>query len=221
MICMFKKIFMLLAAVIMCCNVPAAEAAIDLSTLNAKTTNISVVLDTPAGYAAEPERVYTSIKESLDKIFPNKSIYKIQPIEDNEAYVQVYREEHCQAASVDDGYTAGNGMRDLTLKKNDLATLNDHFGSDYLVYIRITNSVPQIKVDWFSAGQQVNVTMDFRIWSKSKNDFIYMKRAMTTGKSTSYYAGMGDSGHAIEKGIKKGLAEVEKEASKIRMAMTE
>ena len=217
---MFKKLFSLMATLVLCCSVTSAEA-FDPSSLSATPVNLSVVLDTPAGYAAEPERVYANINESLNKIFPNKSIYKIQPIEDNEAYVQVYREENCQAASVDDGYTTGNGMRDLTLKKSDLATLNDHFGSDYLVYIRITNSAPQVKVDWFSAGQQVNVTMDFRIWSKAKNDFVYMKRTMTTGKSTSYYAGMGDSGHAIAKGIKKGLAEVEKEASKIRMAMTE
>ena len=217
---MFKKLFSLLAALVLCCSMTSAEA-FDPSSLYAKQVNISVVLDTPAGYAAEPERVYTTINESLERIFPNKSLYKIQPIEANDAYVQVYREENGQAASVDDGYSTGNGMRDMTLRKSDLATLNDHFGSDYLVYIRITNSAPQIKVDWFSAGQQVNVTMDFRVWSKSKNDFIYMKRAMTTGKSTSYYAGLGDSGHAIAKGIKKGLAEVEKESSKIRMAMAE
>ena len=214
---MIKKLCSVLMAGALCLCTASAYAA-DLSG-SASSVNISVVLDTPGNYSSEPEKVYATIKESLGNIFSNKSLYKIQPVEDNDAYVQVYREENGYAVNTDNGYVAANGMRDLSLKKEDLEKLNDHFGSDYLVYIRITNSMPQFTGGFMSVGQKVNVTMDFRVWSKEKKDFVYMKRTMTTGSSTSFYAGIGSSGHAVEKGIKKGLAEVEKEASKIRTSM--
>lgn len=217
MIRMLQRLCTLMTLLALCLCLTPAEAAADNSEVT--PVNIAVVLDTPGGYSAEPEKVYTTIKETLNKIFTNKSLYNLQPIEDNDAYVQIYREENGFAMNEDTGVVTTNGARDLSLKKNDLSKLNEHFGADHLIYIRITNSMPQVTVGFMTAGQKVNVTMDFRVWSKEKNDFTYMKRTMTTGSSSSFYVGIGSSSNAIEEGIKKGLTEVEKDAVKIRTSM--
>ena len=82
--------------------------------------------------------------------------------------------------------------------------------------------MPRFSGGFMSASQKVNVTLDFRIWSDKKADFVYTKRAMTTGTSTTVYVGgMGSSSHAIEKGLKKGLKEIEKDSVKIKTSMTE
>ncbi len=70
-----------------------------------------------------------------------------------------------------------------------------------------------------SSGQKSNVSMDFRIYSVAKEDYIYKKRSVRTGKSDSFYKGSGSSKRALEKGLKKDLAEVEKEIAQIHAAM--
>lgn len=97
-----------------------------------------------------------------------------------------------------------------------------HFGADYVIYMRMTNSMPRYYGGFWTAGQKVNVVLDFRIWSDKKEDYVYAKRTTTTGSSNTFYVGgMGSSSHAVEKGLKKGLQEIEKDASKIRLAMVE
>jgi hypothetical protein len=202
-------------AMVMCLCVVRAEAVEQTTT---EPIEIAVVLDTPSGFAAEPEKVYTAVEESLRVIFPNKSLYKIQPISDNDAYVQMYREENDLAVANDSGQVTANGARSMMMKKTDMAKLNEHFKADYITYIRVTSSVPQITVGFWSAGQKVNVTTDFRVWSKKTGEYIYMKRAMTSGSSSSMY-GVGHTGRAVDKGLRKAFAEIEKDSSNIRMKM--
>ena len=73
-----------------------------------------------------------------------------------------------------------------------------------------------------TGGQKVNVVLDFRIWSKKKDDYVYLKRYTTTGSSNTFYVGgFGSSGKAVDDGLKKSLKQVEKDGSKIRLAMIE
>lgn len=186
------------------------------STANAAAT-VAVVLDTPTGMFSEPEKVNTLLKETLDKIFTNTASYTFLPMEDANAYIQIYREEHDLITNMNNevGYAVLK-----PLKKEDYDNICNYFGADYLIYANVTSSIPTFSGGFFSASQSVNITTDFRVWSNSKNDFAYMKRISTKGKSTTVYAGgIGSSAHAIEKGLKKGLQEIEKEASKIRAAM--
>ena len=212
---MTKRLFSMLMAMVLCLFVVRAEAYEPTIT---EPITIAVVLDTPSGFAAEPEKVYNTVEESLRTIFPNKSLYKIQPISENDAYVQMYREENDLAIANDTGAVTSNGARSMTMKKTDMEKLNDHFKADFITYIRVTNSVPQITVGFWSAGQKVNVTTDFRVWSKKTGEYIYMKRAMTSGSSSSMY-GVGHTGRAVDKGLRKALAEIEKDSNNIRMKM--
>ena len=186
---------------------------------DSKIIKVSVILDTPSSSFASPEKIYKTVDSSLSKIFQNNSKYDIQSLGDTDAYVQLYREDKNRAATVDNGIITSSGERDLSLTREDLPELCSHFESDYMIYIRVANSTPTLTGSVFSAGQKVNVTLDFRIWSVAKNDFVYLKRYVTTGSSSSFYIGMGSSVRAINKALKKGLSEIEKDAANILAVM--
>ena len=205
---MLKKIFSVLcmAAIVILAAHSQAYAA-----------KAVVVLDAPTGTFTEPEKVYQLVQDSLGKILQNSSEYEILPPSDTENFVQIYREEHdmIMSTGADEG-----AHEEKWLKKEDLNNICTHFGGDYVIYVRITSTAPKMSVGLFSNSQKMNVVTDFRVWDNAKKDFSYMKRATAQGASTAIYAGMGSSSRALEKGLKKGLQEVEKDASKIREAMT-
>lgn len=214
---MFKKIFSVLcmAAVILFAATPRAMAMGDIK--------VGVILDTPAGNFSEPEMVYTTAQASLDVIFKNATQFDIMDVSECDSYVQIYREESGLAATYDDT-NLSTAQRDLTFKKEDLAKMAKHLGSNYLVYIRVSTTNPRSTGGVFTSGQKVNVVTDFRIWSVAKNDFVYLKRATTTGSSSTvnisvFGGGSGSAEHAVEKGLKKCLQNIEKDASKIVAAM--
>ena len=100
-----------------------------------------------------------------------------------------------------------------------------HFNTDYLVYIRVSTTNPRSTGGVFTSGQKVNVITDFRIWSRAKNDFVYLKRATTTGSSNTvnvsiFGRGSGSAEHAVEKGLKKCMQQIEKDKNKILAAMS-
>lgn len=214
---MLKKMFALLTVfVLLLISGGNSASAIDLGDRKA---TVAVILDTPDGMFSEPEKVYATFQQSLDKIFANTSRYEFMSMDDTSSYVQMYREENDLVSNVE---TASGDVvvREQPLKKEDYGKICNHFNADYMIYARVTSSVPRVSGGFFSASQNVNVTMDFRIWEGAKNDFVYTKRTSTTGKSTTIYAGgFGSSTHAVEKGLKKGLQELEKDAAKINSAM--
>lgn len=179
--------------------------------------NVAIILDAPTGMFSEPEKVYDSVQLTLKNILGNSYDYKILPIEDTESYLQVYREEHGLTEAVT---TEGVAVESF-LKKDDVNRLCKHFNADYVIYTRVSNTAPRVSAGLFSASQSVNVIMDFRVWSDTKQDFSYMKRTTTKGTSTAIYAGIGSASRAVEKGLKKGLQEVEKDKVKILTAMSE
>lgn len=213
---MLKKIFtaLCMAAVI----VFAAQT-------QASATAVSVVLDTPAGNFNEPEKVYETTQASLDVIFKNNPQFEVMDVSECDAYVQIFREENGLAATTDDTYLP-DAKRDLTFKKEQVATMCNHFNTDYLVYIRVSTTAPRSTGGVFTSGKKINVITDFRIWSRAKNDFVYLKRATTTGSSNTVNIGMfgrgsGSAEHAVEKGLKKCMQDIEKDKNKIIAAMSE
>lgn len=180
-------------------------------------SKVVVIFDFPTGTFSEPEKVYSLVETSLENILGNMERDMV-PISETENYVQVYREENNMISST------GAEEGDVTvfyLKKDDLNNICGHFGGDHIVYVRLTNTAPKVSVGFFSASQKTNVVLDFRVWSNNTKDFTYMKRATATGSSTAIYAGVGSSSRALEKGLKKNLQEIEKDADKIREAMAE
>ncbi len=204
---MLKRIFSALCMAMLVLFVANGSAAAE--------TKIAIVLDAPTGMFSEPEKVYNSVQETLDKILKNSTGYDIIPVSDTADYVQIYREENDLLTTVT---TEGVAVENF-FKKEDISNICQHFGADYVIYTRVSSTMPKISGGLFSNSQKVNVILDFRVWSEGKKDFSYTKRATTTGSSTAIYAGIGSSSRALEKGLKKGLQEVEKDASKVIAAM--
>jgi len=185
----------------------------------ASATSLSVVLDTPAGYFSEPEKVYETVQKSLDKIFKGAP-FEVKSVSECDAYVQIYREENglAGASDTEDG---GKFNRDLTFKKADLAKMCDYFQDKNLVYIRVSTTDPRHTGGIFTSGVKINVILDFRIWDNEKKDFVYIKRATTKGGSDTvnlggiFGRGSGSTENAVEEGLKKGLKEIEKDKAKI------
>ena len=209
---MLKKIFSVLcmAAVILFAAHSQAFAA-----------KVVIILDAPTGTFTEPEKVYGMVETSLGKILQNSSEYEILPAMDTENYVQIYREENDMIMST--GADEGQ-HEEKWLKKSDINNICNHFGGNYVIYVRVTSTAPKHSSGVFTSGQKMNVVTDFRVWSNSKQDFSYMKRATTQGSSQTvnvsiFGRGDGSSTHALEKALNKGLQEIEKDAAKIREAM--
>ena len=175
---------------------------------------VSIILDSSGGVFSEPESVYKMVNKTVAKIFQGTS-YKVIPIEKTDADVQIYKEENDLVATS----STDKNVPDKSLKMSDLTTLGEDFNSEYVVYVRIVNSAPEGTDGLLTSGQKSNVTMDFRIFSVKNGDYIYKKRSVATGKSSSFYKGSGSKKRAVEKGLKKGLSEVEKEIPQIHAAM--
>lgn len=176
---------------------------------------VAILLDAPTGMFSEPEKVYAAVEKTVNNILKNSSEYEILPIDDTASYLQIYREENDLLTTV----TTEGVAVEAFLKKDDIEKICKHFDSDYVIYTRVSSTTPKVAVGLFSTSQKVNVIMDFRVWSESKQDFSYTKRTTTTGSSTAIYAGVGSSSRVLDKGLKKGLQEVEKDADKVRAAM--
>lgn len=214
MVAVMKKILSTL-----CLSV--ALALVVSSSAMAAGNKVAMILDAPVGMFSEPEKVYAAVETSFNTIVGNASRYEIVSTKDTESYVQIYREENDMIETVNnDGYS-GNSTQEGYLKKSDIDKICQHFESDYVIYIRVATAMPRMAVGWFDNSQKINVTLDYRVWSNAKKDFSYTKRTTNTGKSTAIYAGFGSSARAVDKGIKKGLEEVEKEAVKVKAALSE
>ena len=209
---MLKKFFSVLCL---------AAVIIVAATSQVYAAKVTVVLDAPTGTFTEPEKVYQMVQESLGKILQNSSAYEILPPSDTENYVQIYREEHDMIMSTG---ADESKHEEKWLKKQDIDNICTHFGGNYLIYIRVTSTDPKHTTGIFTSGQKINVVTDFRVWDSAKKDFSYMKRATAQGSSSTvnisvFGRGNGSSVHALENGLKKGLQEIEEDATKIRATM--
>lgn len=207
---MLKKVFstlLMTAMILFVANNPAF----------AQGNKIVVIFDFPTGTFSEPEKVYPIVETSLNNILGDME-REMVPIDETENYVQIYREENNLIAS--NGAEEGDETT-FYLKKDDINKICQYFDGDYLIYARLTNTVPKITGGFFTVSQKINIVLDFRVWSSNKKDFSYMKRATATGSSTAVLAGIGSSSRAFEKALMKNLQKIEKDKNKIREAITE
>ncbi|MBR2179092.1 MAG: hypothetical protein IJ862_01685 [Selenomonadaceae bacterium] len=187
--------------------------------INADKINAAFILDTPSGKFSEPEKVYASFQSSMDKIFNDDPQFNIIPFNDTDPYVQIYREENDLTFSVDDDYTQVSN-RDVSLKKKDIDSICKYFNADYVIYVRVTSTAPRFYDGAFTVSKKINITLDFRIWSDKRSDFVYAKRAVRTGASTSVYLGSGSAARAVDRGVKKCLKDIEKDSHRIKVSMS-
>ena len=214
---MLKKLCLAVIAVILIMTTNNNQ--ISAEEVNIDKINVAFILDTPSGKFSEPEKVYNSFQSSMDKIFKGDMRFNVIPFNDTEPYVQIYREENDLTFSVDDDYTQVS-TRDVSLKKKDIDTICKYFKTDYVIYVRVTSTAPRFYDGAFSVSKRINITLDFRIWSDKKADFVYAKRAVKTGSSTAVYLGSGSAARAVDKGVKKCLKDIEKDANIIKATMS-
>lgn len=198
---------------------------------NAEAGQVNTIIDTGSGMFAEPEKIYQEIDDTIKGwFFPSEEEMRemtftqrralkeaaptLIPASESDAIVQIYREEKGVAASTDQMVTGMQG-RDLTLTKADFANLSTELGADYIMYFRVTNTVPTVSVGFMSAGQKTNVTTDFRVWDAAKGNYVFVKRYVTTGSSSSFYAGMGSASNAVKDGLEKALKQISEDKAKI------
>ena len=187
---------------------------------NAEAGQVNTIIDTGSGMFAEPEKIYQDIDDTIKAVsYTHLRALKeaaptLIPASESDAIVQIYREEKGVAASTDQMVTGMQG-RDLTLTKADFANLSTELGADYIMYFRVTNTVPTVSVGFMSAGQKTNVTTDFRVWDAAKGNYVFVKRYVTTGSSSSFYAGMGSASNAVKDGLEKALKQISEDKAKI------
>lgn len=212
---MFKRVFSIILTAIVVLIFNNHSFAEDMGNKNVK---VALILDTSGGKFSEPEKVYQIFQDSIDNLFKNDSQYDIIPVSETDPYVQIYREENDLTVGVEDDYTQTSN-RDLYFKKNDINNIAKHFKADYVIYARVTTTAPRYSDGIYAISKKMNITLDYRVWSQNKNDFVYANRVIKTGNSTSILIGSGSSTHAIEKGLKKCLKDIEKDNNKIKETM--
>lgn len=189
-------------------------ALVCLLSASAEAAQINTIIDTGSGMFAEPEKVYEEIDTTIKGWFPARTGHKFVPTADSDAIVQIYREEKGSAVNTDE-MVAGTQARDVSMSKEDLAKLSSELGSDYIMYFRVTNTVPTVSVGFMSAGQKTNVTTDFRIWDAKAGKYAFVKRYQTTGASNSFYMGVGSASKAVKNGLEKALKQISADKAKI------
>lgn len=193
-------------------------ALVYMMTASAEAAQINTIIDTGSGMFAEPEKVYTEIDNAVKGWFPAKSGHTFVPTSDSDAIVQIYREEKGSTINSDE-MVAGTQARDVSMTKDDLAHLSNELGSDYIIYFRVTNTVPTFTTGFMSAGQKTNVTTDFRIWDVKGAKYAFVKRYQTTGSSSSFYMGAGSASNAVKNGLEKALKQISADKAKIVAAV--
>lgn len=203
-----------------------------LFSVSVEAAQINTIVDTGSGMFAEPEKIYSEIDETIKgwffpsseekkkltftqrQVLNNGKSHILVPVSDSDAIVQIYREEKGTAMSSDQMVT-GMQARNMIITKADLAKLSKDLKADYILYFRVTNTVPTISVGFFSAGQKTNVTTDFRVWDAAQQNYVFVKRYVTTGSSSSFYAGVGSASNAVKDGLEKALKQIDKDKSQI------
>lgn len=189
-------------------------ALVCMLSASVEAAQINTIIDTGSGMFAEPEKVYEEIDTTIKGWFPARAGHKFVPTADSDAIVQIYREEKGATVNTDE-MVAGTQARDVSMSKEDLAKLSSELGADYIMYFRVTNTVPTVSVGFMSAGQKTNVTTDFRIWDARAEKYVFVKRYQTTGSSNSFYMGVGSASKAVKNGLEKALKQISADKAKI------
>lgn len=209
--------------------------AVSMFAVSAEAAQINMIVDSGSGMFAEPEKVYETIDETVrDWFFPSEEEMKsmtfserralkeanhvLIPCSESDAVVQIYREEKGMTVSYDDSMVSGMQARDMGMTKQDMTNLSEELGADYILYFRVTNSIPRVSMGFWTAKQTVNVVTDFRVWDAKQKQYTFIKRYQNKGKS-SVVPGHDYDSRAVEKGLKKALEQINEDKDKIIAAI--
>ena len=180
-------------------------------------TRVAVIIVTPGGADYEPDAVYKYTQIAMKDILASHSELQMLPIENVDAYVQIYREEKGIDLPVADETTI---FTRLALKRANLNELGDLLKAKYIFYIRVTSSRQNFSQHMFKNSTRANVITDFRIWSQDKENFVYAKRYVVTTSSRAFFVIFsGSSYHAVSKGVKKAFSKIQADLPQIQTAI--
>lgn len=196
---------------------------------------VAVFLDTPATAISwvEGEDVVHMVKEKSEKLFP-KTRFEVLDLETCQMAKKIYKEEHPMTYSA--VYTNEDGtqtsvstavdansyaystamMHDVVvpLKISEAVEVGKELGADYILMLRVTNSMPTMSSGFLTVTAKTTVKCDVRVLSVSEEKYIYMKEVTKDGKSTAVYAGAPSFKNAYKEAIEKSLSEVEIDTSR-------
>ena len=193
---------------------------------------VAVFLDTPATATSwvEGEDVINMVKEKSEKLFPKRK-FEVLDLGTCQMAKKIYKEEHPLTQSAiytnedgtqtsvstveTNGYAAAM-MHDVVipLKVSEAVEVGKELGADYILMLRVTNSMPTMSSGFFTITAKTTVKCDIRVLSVSEGKYIYMKEVTKDGKSTAVYAGAPSFKNAYKEAIEKSLSEVEIDTSR-------
>lgn len=178
---------------------------------------VAVIIDTPGGAHYEPEAVYKYTQLAVKNILASHSELQMLPLENVDAYVQIYREEKGIDLPVADETTI---FTRFALKRANLIELGDLLKAKYIFYVRVTSSMQKFSAHMLKNSKRANVITDFRIWSQDKKNFVYAKRYVVTTSSRAFLVLFsGSSYHAVSKGVKKAFSKIEADLPQLQAAI--
>lgn len=220
---MRKIMIVIMLMVLSAVTCTAAPLAYDSG--NAK--NVAIFMDTPptAMSWVESEDVINMVTDKAKKLFPAPN-FEVLDLGTCQMAKKIYKEEHPFTQSVVvtnpdgtqsnistaemQGYSAAI-MPDVVvpLKLSEAVEVGKELNADYILMLRITNSMPTYSSGFFSMSAKTTVKCDVRILDVKGAKYIFMKEVAKDGKSTAVMGGMPSFKNAYREAIEKSLSEVQ------------
>ena len=219
-----KKI-MFVFMLMLLCTVTCTAAPLSYDYSSAK--NVAIFMDTPptAMSWVESEDVINLVTDKAKILFPEPT-FKILDLGSCQMAKKVYKEEHPFSQSIvvtnPDGSQSNVSttemqsfnttmMHDVVapLKLSEAVEVGKELNADYILMLRITNSMPTYSSDFFSVSAKTTVKCDVRVLDVKEAKYIFMKEIAKDGKSTAILSGMPSFKNAYMEAIEKSLSEVQ------------
>lgn len=208
-----KKILLMIMCLCLFSSVCFAESMADRVAKNlaytGETKRVSVLLDAPVSYA-DNEEIRHMVVEKAEELFPSPK-FIVNPFEDGQMMKKIYREEHGMATNPETiGYDFGP-----KLKMADIKAIGESLNADYVLFIQVSNSQPQVSgggtfIPFFgsvsSSKVKATITCDIRVLDVKAGRYTVMKEIVKEGKSSSTSVmGIGSDGPSFSKAYMEAI----------------
>ena len=152
------------------------------------------------------ETVRKLVPEKANLLFEGTDIL-VLPFEQSMSALRTYK---------DDNRMIVNEYFSTQLNREDLRKITDETGSNYALFIKVTNSSPRVNSILFTITYETTVICDIRLLNIATNKYIISKEIVKDGSSTSIaILGMPDFNNAYIEALKKSLEEMLADKSNI------
>ena len=166
---------------------------------------VSVFLDAPISFVNN-ETVRKLVPEKANLLFEGTDIL-VLPFEQSMSALRTYKEDNRMIV---------NEYYSTPLNREDLRKITDETGSNYALFIKVTNSSPRVNAILFTITYETTVICDIRLLNIATNKYIISKEIVKDGSSTSIaILGMPDFNNAYIEALKKSLEEMLADKSNI------